>query len=227
MFFGAETFFRHVRNFRVCWFRGRYGGGKTALSVATALKLLDAGVVESCVSNIPVAFGEQVLPDVPYKVAILMDEGGLFWKTGAAFERVAAFLRKQELIVLIPSITPPSMQFRTLYVRRIFNAAALTGIPVWVYEWTVSEAGEVTTGRFTWAFPKIFRYYDTNYPPLGDEEIPAWISAAYSDVSGNGGGLLAPVSAEAAALTDAALTMASVAEQMRRSNPRRKQGKLF
>jgi len=226
MFIGAETFFRLVKNFRACWFRGRHGGGKTALSVATALKLLDSGVVDCCVSNIPVAFGEQVLPDVPHKAAILMDEGGLFWKTGQAFERVAAFLRKQELIVLIPSITPPSMQFRTLYVRRIFNAAALTSIPIWVYEWTVSEAGEVTTGRFTWAFPKIFRFYDTNYAPLGDEEIPQWISAAYSGVSGIGG-LLAPVSAEAAALTDAAMTMASVAEQMRRSSPRTKQGRLF
>jgi hypothetical protein len=227
MFIGAETFFRLVRNFRTCWFRGRYGCGKTALSVATALRMLDSGVSDCCVSNIPLAFGEQQLPPVPWRATILMDEGGLFWKTGRAFEMVAAFLRKQELIVLIPSITPPSLQFRTLYVRRVFSSAAMTGLNLWLYEWTIAEAGEITKGKFWWTFPKIFRYYDTNYSPLGDEKIPQWVSSAYADVADDGGGLLAPISATAQTMADAAATMADAAEQMRAAAGQPKQRKLF
>ena len=224
MFIGAETYFRLVRNYRHVWFRGRYGGGKTSLAVATALNLLDSGLVKCCVANVPIAFGEQGLPEVAENAVILMDEGGLFWKTGRAFEKVAAYLRHQNIVVLIPSITPPSLQFRTLTVQRIFNLAAITGVNVWIYQWTIRAGGISEQGKFIWAFPKVFRYYDTNFSAVGDEGIPQWVSGQYA--AGNQtSGLLKSDPVEE--MTEVVWTMASAADAMERAARKKAQKSFF
>ncbi len=227
MFFGAESFWRLVRNYRHCWYRGRYGGGKTSLAVATALQLLDSKQAKACVSNIPTAFGEQSLPDLAENVVILMDEGGLFWKTGRAFELVAAYLRKQNIFVLIPSITPPSLQFRTLSVQRIFNVASVTGLNIWIYKWSIRAGGISEDGKFVWAFPKIFKWYDTNYAPTGDEGIPQWISQRYRKQETDGSGQDLLKSSEGEELREAAWTMQAAADSMEKAAKRTSQGRLF
>lgn len=167
-----------IKAYRFVWIRGRFGGGKTALSVELSRRLLRQTKANKLAANIPVAWGERDLSDVsPRDSVIIMDEGGLFWKTSLDFEMVASYLRKFNVFVLIPGVVPPNIKFRMLSIQRMLNLAPICGLQIWVYKWELREGAQDSEGYFGWAFPGIFDYYDTNFPPSDDAGIAAWVDA--------------------------------------------------
>jgi len=53
MFMKADNFFAQLAVFRMCWVRGRLGGGKTLLAVAILKELKRRGIILGSVANIP------------------------------------------------------------------------------------------------------------------------------------------------------------------------------
>lgn len=54
-FLGADEFFSQLAVFRLCWLRGRLGGGKTLLGVAIAEELVKRKIAKGVISNIPLS----------------------------------------------------------------------------------------------------------------------------------------------------------------------------
>jgi len=179
---GSSVFAGLIEVYRVVWFEGRYGGGKTAAAVRFAYDLLEKGFVKHLVSNIPVVFEsdpwdiEPVITDTEYRLdtVILLDEGGLFLETGKDVKGFLAFLRKMNIVLLIPSVEPPATTIRKLSVTRRFNGYKIA-IPAWVYRYTLSTGGYKDTERFYWLNPtEVFGLYDTDAKPVDDAGIGEW-----------------------------------------------------
>jgi len=55
-FFGAEDFLTRFAGVRQCTLVGGYGTGKSSLAVALAYLLLREGMVDACISTMPISF---------------------------------------------------------------------------------------------------------------------------------------------------------------------------
>lgn len=170
-FLGADLFLRYVTLYRVCVVYGRYGSGKTLLSVAIA-DTLRASDGYSIYSNIPVAGQVEFMEQ---KQIRLLDEAWLLFmdNNSKALRAWFAYLRKEDAVVLLPSVLPLAGKFFQLKVFRLFNGLAL-GLPFFLYRWTlpaVNRRGKsiIDTGIFWlfnpsgvyglydhWAMPKTF-----------------------------------------------------------------------
>jgi hypothetical protein len=133
----AATFIGYCSTFRVVHIGGRYGGGKTSLAWRLAYELVDKGLARYVISNV-----KSVWSDDPAKITlrqgvyvdavVILDEGGIFLKTGYDADKFLAFLRKLNITLLIPSVLPPATKARFLSVQRVWNAGVL-GLPLWWY----------------------------------------------------------------------------------------------
>jgi len=181
-FIGAGIFVEMVKNFRVLWVRGRYGGGKTSLTVLLSGKLLAEGIVNQVVSNIPMTFS--VPASDPLKDACLvLDEAWMYIEGRNDVKDYGAFIRKQNDILLLPSVFPVHARFSSFYVTRIFNGY-IVGLPVWWYRWTLRDKDIKETGVFGVLHPvAVFGHYPTKYVP-GDD---GGISEAMERTSKNDG----------------------------------------
>jgi hypothetical protein len=171
MFIYGEFFLTLVNHFRVVTIVGRYGGGKTLLSVAVSKYLLDNGFVSKVVTNFPCSFASP--PSVPLvDSAIVLDEAWTTLFPGASHKQIMtylAFLRKLNNILLLPSVVPLSKRVNVLEVVRYLNCE-IFGLPLWIYRWRLRATGE--RGYFALLFP--FRYYnlyDHSYVVTDDRGI--------------------------------------------------------
>lgn len=179
---GAGVFLNAVMGFRVVHMMGRYGGGKTALGHMIAHELIMSGAMRYLVSNVPSVWREQLAhvrpvdeDSIALDAVVLLDEGGMFLKTRSDVDAYLAFLRKLNLVVLVPSVEEPPRSLRTLRVQRVLDMTGL-GLPVWVYRWGI-YAGEVKdTGRFYWLWPSaIFGVYSTDAMPVSGSGLDRWL----------------------------------------------------
>ena len=166
-FFFADDFLNMTLVTRTLYLTGRYGGGKTSLAFILAAWLYDQGKVDTIHANVPSVLCEP--PIVPVERAcFVVDEAHAFLDNARDAKEAAAYLRKWEIWLLMPSVFPPHRRLSSLWCQRIFNGYVL-GIPCWFYKWTVKQAAVTEKGYFVIARPdKIFGFYDTKGIPPDD-----------------------------------------------------------
>lgn len=171
--FQSSMFMNYIRLYRVVWIQGRYGGGKTAVAYRIAYELCEKygyryilGNTRSVWNDTPDKVVQS--PDGTVDAVMILDEGGLFLKTGKDTEAFLAFLRKLNIIILIPSVTRPSTRVCFFNVQRTINWYAY-GIPVWSYRFELLSGAIKEKGYFHWSRPtEIFGIYDTSSAPAND-----------------------------------------------------------
>jgi len=170
IFFGADEFLNMLLAFRIVWLSGRFGGGKTSLAFMLSAWLLANGKVDTVVGNLE---GSIISPvTVPlYNASIILDESWIYIDDRSSVTEYAAFVRKFNHYLLLPSVWPPHNRFTFLSVQRVFNAYTV-GIPAWVYRWQLGMRSVKEKGYFSIFNPSaIFGHYDTEFVPSGDGGI--------------------------------------------------------
>lgn len=169
----SSIFINYVRLYRVLWLQGRYGGGKTALAYRIAYELCEKYGYRYIMGNTHSVWNDvleniQQSPDGRVGLVMILDEGGLFLKTGKDVEAFLAFLRKLDIIILIPSVTRPSTRVCFFSVQRLFNWYSF-GFPFWTYRFQLDSGAIRERGFFHWHKPtEIFGIYDTASAPTSD-----------------------------------------------------------
>ena len=180
MFINADEFFYNLLAYRICWVRGRLGGGKTLLSVALAMELIKKGFARGVIANFPTSLRihdwrekheDGKLRGVRGSV-VIFDEAGLFIdrRTFMKNDRgIGALLRKLDCFLLLPSVTPPDARLSYFSTQRTM-VNYLTGD--WHFRWCLAIPGaEPETGEFKLASPhRYYGSYDTRYIPVDDGE---------------------------------------------------------
>lgn len=180
MLIGADNFLGMVSSYRMCWFEGRYGGGKTSLAVRVAYELLKRGKVRYCISNIPIVFR-----DDPAKVelrdgkradcVVVLDEAGIYLDTGRDARAFLAFLRKMNIILLMPSVLDVARVLQTFSVQRTVTWNSI-GIPLWMYNAKLRSGRQRDSYNFGWWNPsEIFDIYDTEAAPDDDAGLHTYV----------------------------------------------------
>ncbi len=169
-FVWADEYLHLVTAFRACWYCGRYGGGKTYLAFLTASWLLANGYVETVVSNVPSCISSPV-PSALDSAAIVLDESWQYISTRRDVLDYAAFLRKFDLYLLLPSVFPVHRRLSFLKVQRVINGYNF-GVPLWIYRWDLSMSSIHERGYFGVLYPhRAYGMYDTLFVPGHDAGI--------------------------------------------------------
>lgn len=184
---GMENFALAVRNYRVVWIAGRYGGGKTALAFRLAHELMQRFDFRYVLSNVRSVWNtnpDKVLLRNGYSVdaVMVLDEGGMFLDSPQMAKEWLAYLRKLNIVLIVPSVIAPSLLMRRCTVQRTGNLQ-MFGIPAWRFEWALSNGLVQQKSSFWWyGFSEIFGIYDTLGMPseAGDllQYVAFWTRAA-------------------------------------------------
>lgn len=180
MLVNAYAVIELTKVYRVVWIQGRYGGGKTALSYRLAYELLNSGfsryLISNCRSVWRDEFSDVTIRDGAYlDTCIILDEGGLFLRTGKDTENLLAFMRKFNIILIIPSVRPPSRSVCQFSIQRVANLRKV-GLPAWVYRSNLRYENIRESYWFLWWQPsEIFGLYDTRDVPIDDAGVSDWL----------------------------------------------------
>lgn len=200
-----------VKTFRIVHFSGRYGSGKTALAYRLAYELLESGFSRYLLSNCNDVWREDtadvVLRDGRFlDCCVILDEAGLFMENSRQAKQFVAFMRKMNVVLLLPSVDPPPGRVRFLQVQRQFNLMAL-GIPLWLYTARLNTGMAREKYGFGWWRPaEIFGVYDTGDFVSDDDELGEFLAGHVERLTGGRYGRRSktePVSEVAAAGGDA------------------------
>lgn len=169
--------FELLRQYRIAWLSGRFGAGKTAMSVAMAEYLADRYSYR-VYANFPLVFNEydsgiKASKDGKLHAVIIIDEAGLemIAKVNTLSDRMIAYTRKMDVIFLLPSFIPPGPRLRFLTFYPVLNLMG-AGIPLAVYGWRVNLAGFKASGAFLSIRPsRIYRMYDSFSAQSKTEEL--------------------------------------------------------
>lgn len=175
----ADNILNYARNYRVCYIGGRYGGGKTALAFRLAYELCLRFEFRYILSNVSSIWctppDRVVLRDGFVDAVIVLDEGGMFLDDAASARQWLAFLRKINVVLLVPSVLPPSLVMRRLSVQRLANFDAF-GVPLWYYGVRLDAGIIKVRDAFFWLFPsEIYGIYDTRGMPTDANELLGYI----------------------------------------------------
>lgn len=183
----STTLLAYVNVYRVAWFMGRYGGGKTSLAFRIAGELCEKYGYRYVISNVKSVWNtdpaDVVLRQNKWVDAVIvLDEGGLFLENSFDAKKFLAFLRKLNIVLLVPSVLPPSPKMRFLSIQRMLNLNLL-GLPIWTYMFNLTYGNIKENGSFFWRNPhEIYGIYDTNGFPEDDvglaEYVQKWIAQA-------------------------------------------------
>ena len=152
--------------YRFVWISGRYGGGKTLLSVAFADALLRSGRVSRIFSNFPFKLSSP-LPSSPDDIrdsCVIFDEAWLYFdsrsRNWSFVSAVLAYLRKRNVYLLLPSVFPLDKRLRQVCAQRVAAfSRLLPGLP-WLYSFSVGW-GVYSDRHFFLLFPsRYFSLYD-------------------------------------------------------------------
>ena len=172
---GGSLFWQTFLAFRLCWLRGRFGAGKTALAVVMLARLLAEGHVEQVVGNIPLSFS--TVAKSPLKNAgILLDESWIYLESRRDVVDYAGFVRKFNHYLLLPSVFPIHNRLSFFFVQRLFNGYTV-GLPFWAFEWGIRDKVVKEKGVFLlWRPSAVFGHYPTNYVAGDDGGISDVVS---------------------------------------------------
>jgi hypothetical protein len=165
--------------YRLIWISGRFGGHKTALAFEIAKRYLDKGY--SLATNSSCIWADDLdqitLGDNNKLHAVcILDEGGLYFKSGRQVEQIAAYAAKMDVIYIIPSFWPPTKAAQVVNIQPIISLKA-TGLPIIIYKWRVSIGGFKENGWFFWWNPaEIYGVYSRQDPGEDPDEIIDWLT---------------------------------------------------
>lgn len=180
-------FLKLLLAFRVVALTGRYGGGKTLLSVFIAYWLLATGNAKKIVSNIPIEHNADDGGDL-IDTVIQLDESWQYIQSKQEVLNYAAYLRKINSYLLLPSVfdVPARLSFFTC--TRLVNLQNV-GLPIWVYRWQLNSRGAAREkGLFYLINPqRIYGLYDTKYVPGDDGGISKRLLTTIQHINPNAG----------------------------------------
>lgn len=176
----AGGFVDTLKTSRLLTFKGRTGGGKTSLAYYLAYLLHEQKFVRYIFSNVESVWNDDpedmVMVDRRIDAAFILDEGGLFLENRKDFKQYSAFMRKLNIVLLIPSVWEPMTGIKFLTVQRLITLDVV-GLPVWVYQWRLSHGDIREKGIFFWRRPsEVWGIYDTAGFPTDDDGISDYIS---------------------------------------------------
>lgn len=177
----GASFLGMLRNYRVMWVGGRYGGGKTSFLVRVAYEFVERGWSQQVVSNFPCVLSTAIERAGEVRdTVILADEAGL-WINDKTFGDVTAFLRKYNLYLFMASVMPVPIRARSLNVQRDMNLNTI-GLPVWRYSCVLDYMRVKEKFSISWLWPsEVFGLYDTSYPADDDMGIVDWVNSVRRD----------------------------------------------
>lgn len=173
----ASEFLLMLRNFRIVWLAGRFGGGKTAFATILAAYALSHGWVEDVIANYPCAIANPA-PTPPVRNSlIILDESWQFARDSRAIQKYGAYLRKLGNFLILPSVFPVSSNLSLFRAERVFNAYVV-GIPAWIWRWWLQQRGYTEKGYFAVIRPhEVFPLYDSYSVDTSDGAIADLLSA--------------------------------------------------
>ena len=178
MFVNAEPILGVLDMYRLIWISGRFGGHKTALAFKIAERYLEKGyklatnsrcVWADEIENINLDEGNQL------HAVVVLDEGGLYFKSSRQIEQIAAYAAKMDVVYIIPSFFPPTKTAQVINIQPIVSLKA-TGLPIIVYKWRVDIGSFKEKGWFLWIYPQeIYGIYSRQDPGDEPEIIINWL----------------------------------------------------
>lgn len=187
---GADVALSMLKTFRVVWIGGQPGAFKTALAFRLGYALLEKGFCRYLVSNT-----RSVWRDDPNKVELkggvlvdavmILDEGGMFLKTGRDADSFISFLRKMNIVLIIPSVMPPTGRVRYLSIQRLMTLRTI-GIPALIYNMQLDYGNVHESFKFVWWRPEeIFGVYDTSGAPSDDAGLDQYVNEWVASLKAN------------------------------------------
>lgn len=166
MLLGAGRFLDLVDAYRLVYIAGRFGGGKTSLAFKIAEFYLQRGY--RLLSNVRSVWNDTDFPEGRFgerRCVVILDEGGQFVRDNSDLRALAAYVRKMDLVMIIPSFFEPPRAFQVLRVWPWFGFRHVR-VPVVVYRYRLGWwAGFKESGWFVWVWPnEIFGVYSTLDP---------------------------------------------------------------
>lgn len=178
MFLNAEPFFGIISSYRILWIGGRVGGHKTSLAYAIAERYLKEGyrLITNNMSVWADDLEKCTLDENGHlRAVVLLDEGGLYFKSSKQIELIASYPAKMDVIYIIPSFWPPAQRAQILTCQPLFNLKA-AGLPVVVYRWRVKIGAFEDKGLFAWLFPSsVYGIYSRQDPGDTAEKIISFL----------------------------------------------------
>lgn len=176
---GMSVFFGNIQTFRICHIRSRYGSGKTAFATRLGYELHERGIVRYICGNYPspwfTPFDEVEIVNGRADVCMILDEGGSFIQSKYKALKYIQFMRKLNIILLVPSVLAPSSVLTAFKVKRTMNLA-VAGIPVWVFSSRLADGEEIQYETFYWLNPsEIYGAYDTGAFVVDDAGAEDWL----------------------------------------------------
>lgn len=175
-FWLADNFMQNVRLFRTLWIRSRTGSGKTALAFRVAHELQNTGSIRYILSNCRSPWVDNIdsveLREGQFvDAALIMDEAGLFMYDLNRSRKYLSFMRKMNIVLIMPTVQAPSILCQGFQVKRLMNLGVI-GLPLWVFRSRIRDSEEVMYETFGWWNPdEIFGTYDTEGFPSDDAGI--------------------------------------------------------
>lgn len=170
MFINAAEIFWLATTYRVVNIRGRYGSGKTLLTVAMAIELWRRDLVDKIYANFPMAGRELEYVVADKSFVMIIDEAHIILDAREfsknASKKWLRDLRKRNCVLFTPSMTDVDKRFRRVMVQRSF----MLGNLMWVYRWQVDDGMGIHGGWFALVLPgKYFGAFDTQYSPIDED----------------------------------------------------------
>jgi hypothetical protein len=200
---GASNFLHQLVGDRSVWIKGGLGTYKTSLAYMLAYTLRTSSEFSRygyrhIVSNIPDVWSDPLEKvEVRYKQALrsdrlqpyadtiaILDEGGLFIRYQEDVDALFSFLRKLNLLMIVPSKKEPH---RTIKALRVYKKMDLHnfGLDAVLYGWLSKGDEEDLRGEFLWwGVSEIFGIFDTDYAPVDSEGIDTWMVNLKNELTG-------------------------------------------
>lgn len=169
MFINADEFFFLATNYRVVNIRGRYGSGKTLLSVALSYEFWRRNYIDHIFSNFPM-MGQSFDWSVSTKFIMILDEAHVILDSRQFSKNASSDwlkdLRKRLAILILPAVIDVDKRFRAVMVQRMF----FLGNFIWLYAYKVDDGMSELSGWFGLIRPSAyFGKYSTKYVVQQDD----------------------------------------------------------
>lgn len=176
---GSNVFFGNLQTYRVLWIRSRFGSGKTLLAMRLAYELHSKGIVRYICGNFPSPwfdrFEDVELVNGRADVCLILDEGGSFMQSKYKAQKYVQFMRKLNIILIMPSFLPPSSFVSFFRVKRLMNLQVF-GLPAWVYQSRLTDGEEIFKDNFIfWNPAEVYGSYDTGAYVVDDAGAEDWL----------------------------------------------------
>lgn len=175
----GDEFVNSISKIRTLYISGFLGGGKTMLAFFLAAYAEANGWTDRTVSNIPspISVTAEDIPDIRGS-GVILDEAWQFLSARSEAVSYGAALRKLGVLLLMPSVFPPSAVLSAFSAQRFLNGY-IFGIPVWGYKYYLNYKSFKDKGTFWLVNPHLMAgWYDTEAYPAEDYGISAGLDAA-------------------------------------------------